>query len=450
MLKGSLTGNTLLVTDDGLIAAKDLTNSHRLLGKQGFINVKRITHRYLDLDEIVYTITANGSSISVTGNHQLFIYRPVPCSRDKSRPCKPGKYHSREHECWFGTNKCRYGFRSMWIPADNLTIDDYVGMFIVKSGKKDILIDSAKYGSTCSDRRRFRYRNINEERIKVWNYLDRNGAENETRDTLSKKLSINRNVTHSVLSQYRKGVNHSSRYISITGLDLNMFSYMVGQYVGDGSVTGTCIEITHNHTESKEYNAIIKHIVDKIFNTEVHLNIGLECSWERTRFSHTVLSQWFKTEIGNSSYTKKLPAYIWTTPLTTRLSLISGIIDSDGSYSRRPHDGVSICLKNQYLVKQIQSLLATCGIIASYRAKNDGLASVYISNSQCNTFTDYAMKLKKYVRHNQYNSHNMFTHQGMMWRKITNISTVEYTKQVYGVILEKDTHGFVADTIIIR
>jgi hypothetical protein len=373
-----LTSDQFIITDGGNKRAEDITEPALFLGKGKYVNIKGITKRTLMDGEKIYTISRKGISLSTTGNHEVYIYKPSPCLYDKHRTCKPGKY-----------SECINVFSPGWIPAEQVVVGDFVGTFIETGGVESIQIDFAEYNPGI--------------------------------------LTIN---------------------------DLPSFSYLCGQYIGNGIITGSTIEICHNHNngESEEFYKRITSAVEKTINSPTHLNVGLKDSWDRTMFSHIGLSRWFKKEIGTSFSTKSLPAYIWTASLNSRLAMIAGIIDSGGCLPAHDNDPATISMKNESLMRDIQALLLISGIscaLGSHGGK-DKIPIIYITRPECAPLIPFTWKLRNLLPAPDECKNGSFRCDGMLWHAIEHIEVraANPNEIVHDFILDDDFHGFIAGGII--
>ena len=167
---------------------------------------------------------------------------------------------------------------------------------------------------------------------------------------LPKYISIN-------LKGYKRGVEFSSKKVPFD-------PYIIGAWLGDG--TSTKSEITNQdatilhylRTELKKYNLNLVH------RAEYTYGISYDMHNHDTRNNKNKFLQVLKDYklIGN----KHIPADYKTNDRQTRLELLAGIIDTDGSYCDKSK-GYDIIQKNKVLADDILFVARSLGFTANMK-----------------------------------------------------------------------------------
>ena len=167
---------------------------------------------------------------------------------------------------------------------------------------------------------------------------------------LPKYISVN-------LKGYKRGVEFSSKQVPFD-------PYIIGAWLGDG--TSTKSEITNQdatilhylRTELKKYNLNLVHIAEYTYG------ISYDMHKHDTRNNKNKFLQVLKDYklIGN----KHIPADYKTNDRQTRLELLAGIIDTDGSYCDKSN-GYDIIQKNKVLADDILFVARSLGFTANMK-----------------------------------------------------------------------------------
>ena len=167
---------------------------------------------------------------------------------------------------------------------------------------------------------------------------------------LPKYISVN-------LKGYKRGVEFSSKKVPFD-------PYIIGAWLGDG--TSTKSEITNQdatilhylRTELKKYNLNLVH------RAEYTYGISYDMHKHDTRNNKNKFLQVLKDYklIGN----KHIPADYKTNDRQTRLELLAGIIDTDGSYCDKSK-GYDIIQKNKVLADDILFVARSLGFTANMK-----------------------------------------------------------------------------------
>jgi intein/homing endonuclease len=146
-------------------------------------------------------------------------------------------------------------------------------------------------------------------------------------------------------------------------------------------------------------------------------------------------------------------------PIDHQLSLLAGIIDSDGCVSTRKNgtSQVYISTRNLNLANQYVTLLARCGIIGTvYKAKRNGTKmlpnasgidyQVRIRNDKSHLIPSIKIQsLKDKIKYTPGNSDRWITNS-YLYSKIKKIETFEHTGYVYDLQVDND-HSYVVNGV---
>ena len=167
---------------------------------------------------------------------------------------------------------------------------------------------------------------------------------------LPKYISVN-------LKGYKRGVEFSSKKVPFD-------PYIIGAWLGDG--TSTKSEITNQDATILHYlrTELKKHNLNLVHRSEYTYGISYDMHNHDTRNNKNKFLQVLKDYklIGN----KHIPADYKTNDRQTRLELLAGIIDTDGSYCDKSK-GYDIIQKNKVLTDDILFVARSLGFTANMK-----------------------------------------------------------------------------------
>ncbi len=143
------------------------------------------------------------------------------------------------------------------------------------------------------------------------------------------------------------------------------FCWWAGVYLGDGYLKRNndrwpLVEIAVDRSDTELVDEI-RRVSRELFGVE----LALSPDGSRLRGRGTVaLAELIELNgLGGTSHTKRIPDWVFGLPRSQRLSLVAGLLDSDGYV--RDHatsKDAMFCSANQGLLAQLKELLALCGI----------------------------------------------------------------------------------------
>ena len=162
---------------------------------------------------------------------------------------------------------------------------------------------------------------------------------------------------------------------------------VLGQVIGDGFVNASCINLTSQDAELLDF-----------FEQTLYANFGVTASRRpsRNHFNSTVhsavLARLFKQTFGvatgwGASRRKTVPDIILRSPETVVSAFLRGHFDTDGCVSRQDRQ-VILVSKSRELLRVEQLLLLNLGIVSSVRPQQDGTFRLVITGSDVQRFAE--------------------------------------------------------------
>jgi intein/homing endonuclease len=226
--------------------------------------------------------------------------------------------------------------------------------------------------------------------------------------------------------------------------------WVFGWYLAEGSCEGgKRLEFSMGIDEVEDANKIAKII---------KLNFGIKDITVRVfdnkcavRVSNVALSLIFKELFGNGAYNKRVPEFLFSYPKNL-MPLVDGYIKGDGHINLNI-DQISFTSISPSLAYQMQSILATNGIMLSINKSKRGLANFDIYNCKIPSF-----HLRKYMdlvkingkldRESKRNHRPDFietdTH---FFVPITSIKEIKKEDEFYDLCVD-NSHSFIANGIV--
>ena len=150
----------------------------------------------------------------------------------------------------------------------------------------------------------------------------------------------------------------------------NLFGWFIGTYLSNGSCSDSTICITNN----SQYFIQNMFNVATLFGCElvVENTPGQYDTTTKTKFEHKELSKFLLEHCGSNSFTKKVPDFIFTSPLECKSGVIQGYIDSDGIIiCDKNHHEIRGCSRSELLIKDI------CLLFSYFDIFTNVLESIY-------------------------------------------------------------------------
>lgn len=403
--RGCFVPTTLITMKDGSTKKiSDVKIGDYVLSAKG--NIKKVIDVLTyDCKEELYQITPStdtSKTITCTNNHEFWVMSSVPCLKDRyvcSKNC------SRE-DC-----KKKELLKKGWKKAEDLTEYDYIFYPRPKLEPQKIYkIDLVDYISDLT------YYNIT--------------------DTGFKRIN-------------GQG-NWCKRYINID----NNFMYTLGVIIGDGWTCLTkdksCLGIAFNSSTDKDKNSMIKisnYFKELGFNSSIRKH--KDKSLNQLYVYSKPLTEMFRCMVGNKTKNKKIPSELMFDNKELMLSLLEGLLASDGSYEK-DHLRFSYDSINYSLISQVKELCAYLGIYASIttrpaHGKNQESYKLRASGPQLSPFIERLPLLYNKPSKNKTQTGFIVEEDGFYFR-IKNISTVSYSGKVHDLTVEDD-HCYLANNV---
>lgn len=359
-------------------------------------------------NEMVYKISVNGNgnhSLCNTDNHEYYAIKRELCPYDR-KFCTP--------KCKRINCKHRPEFKKEWIRSDELKIGDFVFYPKQKFYKKSIhKFDLVEY---CKD----------SPSHYEWD-------ENKIYNRTSKK--------------------YFDRYINVD----SDFMYFLGVCIGDGwtcigNRDGGKIGIAFNNSTEKDIASLNKC---KLYLSKINMSYG-EVQHKTKKLIQLYcynkpFASLIEDLIGKGAENKKIPYSLLYDDEKEMLSLLHGLLSSDGSFDkvspRFSYDSINFNLINQ--IKMLCSYLGFYTSITTRAAYGNNKTSYKLracggkSHKYFNTISPIKYNnIKKDVN-------NVFIDEDGYWVKITNIETFKYTGKVYDLTVEEN-HNYIVNNVVVH
>lgn len=210
----------------------------------------------------------------------------------------------------------------------------------------------------------------------------------EIKEATSKNIEnvlIPFDIVKDKISNTLKVKNYGGKYPPCNIILTPELMYMIGQYIGDGSISksGTLRLSTHD----KKADSILEEMTKNYFTStkrkgRININLG-------KNFGLSLID-----EFGKTASQKRIPRYYYND--INILYLIGGYIDSDGHYRENRGD-IKITSINRKLLEDVQFILLANGILSTitkqYKETNYGINMFY----QLVIANEFAIKLSDYI-----------------------------------------------------
>lgn len=302
----------------------------------------------------------------------------------------------------------------------------------------------------------------------LWNYKSRfgNGAKKwKTINTIDLMNKINNsyyvpNNRNTSVIKFDIPMNEAVKYESV---DYDLEPYSLGAILGDGCITGSCLEFSSEDLElvdliSRELGATG---YDRQCDTNFRwvFSTGEKFGNEDRRFqTKDVLSQ-VPELIGVCSLDKFIPSIYKYGSIEQRWSLIRGLFDTDGSISNDTRFNVSFYSSSYQLCLDVQEVLYSLGVSSSitssdrYTKSLEGITTEYRLYVKCDAHTKlnfFSLKRKRdiAIRGIEYLS-NKKRIKNFNTLGIRYITKLDYQSQMTCIMVDNPEHLYQADNYIV-
>ena len=398
-----LPGNLVTLSDGKVKPIENVKPGDMILTKNGLSYPVTKTLSY-DCNEKIYKITVNTDTyhpIYCTDNHQFWVMRGAPCDLDRKKCSK---------HCIKSCRK-RSSFNKEWVRADELSVYDWV--FYPRPIFPSLQLSQIDLVQYIQN---YDYYNIYD------NYFENK----------QKKKPITRFIP----------------------LDED-FYYVLGVCIGDGWTTiednKSCLGIAFNSNTQKDLNSLQKCAT-------YFENLGFSVTQIKHKQKNLIqlyiyskpLAILFQSLIGKGAENKQIPQELLCNNKELMLSLLKGLLASDGSYDKNSLR-ISYDSINFNLISQVKELLAFLGVYASIatRPNHANCQTSYklrAGGAQLNPFISQMPLLYQTPSHIQT---NLMIEEDGFYIGIKNISTEQYQGKVYDLTVEHE-HNYMVSNIVVH
>jgi ribonucleoside-diphosphate reductase alpha chain len=399
-LSSCFVGEQPILTSEGFKLIKDIKVGDLVVTHQGRLrSVLKTSKRYTE--ETLYTISVDKmykDTLKVTGDHPILGIKrkDLICKRARNLICT-GKLNKRclsqpkqyKHDCErLGEQLLPY-----WIKAEDLEVGDYVVVGTIKETKDIDYIRISDF-IPC------------DVYIKDGDFIKVAGRPNYGKE-IPDKIQIDED-----------------------------FMYIVGLYLGDGSVVhkdynvSSCVGFSINSNR----NDVVDKICDcmyRVFNLKPNIHNYPEQNTIQVRYHSLILGLFFEQLLGSFCDKKRIPDWILYLPESKLKSLLEGIMDSDGYHYK---NDVYIVMCNRDIIEKLWLILLRLGILANIKElpiPKGGNKTPYLLNYKVSHNSQH-IKLDDYV---------LF--------RVNDISTDIISDYVYNLEVEED-NTYVANGIVVH
>ncbi len=373
----------------GPIKIKDVVIGDSVISHLG--NVKKViqTHKNLLNDRKFFELDIYKTApIKVTGNHKLWVLRKQ-YDKNISNNCKPNCYDINYVKKYFEKNNCKLlseSYTNMKTKLDYICHCNNFGKTNFDCFKNkntrcgSNVCKNAKTRNTLSLLTYIKpeWISVNDlqpgDFISIPNKKEKLNKVNEVIDIstiiyinpLLYKLQINNNKLTLFTNKYNKKHNTINRYLEID----NNFATFVGIFYGDGhimtsndgvNIRGIGITI---HKDNKSLIYFCKNYGEKTFGINSIIHNVKNQNVTQVLFNSYLIGCLFKDLFGIKFNGKKIWTKIFSWDKNLVLSLLQGIITTDGCISKTK--SVTIQMSNVKFMRELYYLLRNNGIDASY------------------------------------------------------------------------------------
>lgn len=337
-----------------------------------------------------------------------------------------------------------------WTTMGELKVGDYVFDRLGKPTKitgvyPQGLLDT--YKVTLKDGREIL---CNDEHI--WSvFTSKGNLKNMTvREMLDNGIFIHDNPEH---AKYYIPMNEAVEYPKA---ELKVDPYVLGAFIGDGSMTENALTITSETSEIPEY--IAEKLNTKIFKPESpkytykfrlndDLNIKTHGNNKNILTRHLFPDEWCHT----AQY-KFIPKEYLTSSIEQRFELLQGLLDTDGSISKDSRGTVSYKTVSKQLAEDVRELAFSLGMKATIKKytnnKGNRLDSYNVFFNVPNEIKPKMFKLtrKKEIAEKIANKPKRARYDRVA---ISNIEKLDFKSEMTCIMVDNKEHLFLAEDFVV-
>ena len=216
------------------------------------------------------------------------------------------------------------------------------------------------------------------------------------------------------------GVGSGSRPVKNKLIVDEEFAFVVGLFCGDGHASSVNNSLSFSHHSKERGNA--ERLIKFFPNSKIYDISENEIS---TKIYSSVWSLFFQKTVGKKKE-KKIPWFIFESPLSVQKAFIDGYYSADG-HKTRPGGKKALCSISPSLAYGLKALLTTQGYFVSF---------TYFASRNCYTLTWREEPTKKF-----YNESDEY-----IGLRISEIERVSFDDKVYNFEVEED-HSYVTEGV---
>ena len=255
-------------------------------------------------------------------------------------------------------------------------------------------------------------------------------------ETLELKELINRplkvGTKYKAFIKLSEAVQHLECYLPIP-------PYTMGALLGDGNITK---QLKLSGDDEEVLNNVLTEL-NMFFDTgEYYVSNRHDYNWAlryqpfgNNKKGNPIYEELKDFGLNCKSEYKFIPEVYKTSSIAQRIELVKGLMDTDGFIST---DGaMSFGNKSEKLVKDLQGILYSLGIQATYRIRKDGMHFLYI-NSDINIF-GITRKKERFIPERKVRK----------FVPIVNIKKLDYQEESTCILVDSDDHTYLTDEYIV-
>ena len=255
-------------------------------------------------------------------------------------------------------------------------------------------------------------------------------------ETLELKELINRplkvGTKYKAFIKLSEAVQHLECYLPIP-------PYTMGALLGDGNITK---QLKLSGDDEEVLNNVLTEL-NMFFDTgEYYVSNRHDYNWAlryqpfgNNKKGNPIYEELRDFGLNCKSEYKFIPEVYKTSSIAQRIELVKGLMDTDGFIST---DGaMSFGNKSEKLVKDLQGILYSLGIQATYRIRKDGMHFLYI-NSDINIF-GITRKKERFIPERKVRK----------FVPIVNIKKLDYQEESTCILVDSDDHTYLTDEYIV-
>ena len=236
----------------------------------------------------------------------------------------------------------------------------------------------------------------------------------------------------------------------------NDFSYLVGYWLGNGTLTGDnnsrdtwsngLWQISFNEKEIGNIDRVRK-ILAGIFGGDSIIEWTSDRKIYLKVISNPTFVEWWAENFGETSFgknNKKIPHWFVRLPAEKLRHFLAGLVDSSGMVSVSENCVVAITATTRSIMDSVRDVSFKCGAVANYTGMMSTLTSrpmytlTVSDEDSCRIFTEYSTKM--IPEDSYFCAENRFwqkTEDGVAF-KVRSIITEDYNDFVYNFEVEED------------